>query len=97
MLTPGGGNIFNGFNTPSQGFHWADFVNVTPSPAQGAFGNRTPGPTKTPLAARDARRRLNFDTLAPPGQSPNPGTAARNSLSKATGLGMELGGELVSS
>lgn len=81
MLTPGGGGGYlAGFSTPGQQFNFADFVNVTPSPAQGAFGNRTPGPAKTPLAARDARRKLNFDSLA---------------ATKEAGLGMELGGELV--
>ena len=82
-----------GFNTPGQQFNFADFVNVTPSPAQGAFGSRTPGLAKTPLAAKEARRRLNFDPLVPPGGSPNMGGTGR----KDTGLGMELGGELVSS
>lgn len=89
-----------GFNTPGQNFNFADFVNVTPSPAQGAFGgSRTPGlAPKTPLAAREARRRLNFDNLVPPspggGGSSNMSNVGRGSAS--TGLGMELGGELVS-
>lgn len=81
------------FNTPGQQFNFADFVNITPSPAQGAFGNRTPGLAKTPLAAREARKRLNFDALVPPGGSPIlsnvRGTAAKDSA-------LELGGELVS-
>lgn len=86
-----------GFNTPGQQqFNFADFVNITPSPAQGAFGSRTPGPAKTPLAAKEARRRINFESLAPPGGSPNIGTAVRGSVGKEAGLGMELGGELVS-
>lgn len=85
-----------GFNTPGQQFNFADFVNITPSPAQGAFGSRTPGPARTPLAAKEARRRLNFDSLAPPGGSPTIGTVGRGSLGKEAGLGMELGGELVS-
>ncbi|MCJ1355414.1 MAG: hypothetical protein MMC33_005405 [Icmadophila ericetorum] len=100
MATPGGTNMF-GFNTPGQQFNFADFVNVTPSPAQGAFGgSRTPGlAPKTPLAAREARRRLNFDNLVPP--SPNGGgssnmTSGVGRGSTSTGLGMELGGELVS-
>lgn len=67
MLTPGGGDGYlAGFSTPGQQFNFADFINITPSPAQGAFGNRTPGPAKTPLAAKDARRKLNFDSLAAP-------------------------------
>lgn len=93
MLTPGGGSYMAGLSTPGQQFNFADFVNVTPSPAQGAFGCRTPGLAKTPLAAKEARRRLNFDSLVPPGGSPNMGTTGR----KDAGLGMELGGELVSS
>ncbi|MCJ1387935.1 hypothetical protein MMC18_000778 [Xylographa bjoerkii] len=91
MATPGGTNLFTGFSTPGQQFNFADFVNVTPSPAQGAFGSRTPGLMKTPLAAKDARRRLNFDSLVPPSGSPSVGRGSSN-----TGLGMELGGELVS-
>ncbi|CAD6589770.1 MAG: hypothetical protein ASARMPREDX12_007329 [Alectoria sarmentosa] len=93
MSTPGMG----GFNTPGQQFNFADFVNVTPSPAQGAFlGSRTPGLPKTPLAAIEARRRLNFDSLVPPGGSPTLSNIGRGSTSKENGLGMELGGELVS-
>ncbi|KAL9104124.1 MAG: hypothetical protein Q9187_008936, partial [Circinaria calcarea] len=94
MGTPGGTNIFTGFSTPGQQFNFSDFVNVTPSPAQGVFGSRTPGVPKTPLATKEARRRLNFDALVPPSASPNMGIMSRGSAS--TGLGMELGGELVS-
>ena len=86
LNTPGG--TFGLFNTPGQNFNFSDFVNVTPSPAQGAFGSRTPGVTKTPLAAKEARRRLNFDTLVPPVGSP---TMTRT---VGKGLGMELGGDL---
>lgn len=93
MNTPGGTSAnYVGFGavTPGMnGFNFADYLNVTPSPAQVAW--RTPGPAKTPLAAREARRRLNFDSLVPPVGSPS------ISESKAHGLGMELGGELVSS
>lgn len=93
MSTPGMG----GFNTPGQQFNFADFVNVTPSPAQGAFlGSRTPGLPKTPLAAIEARRRLNFDNRVPPSGSPNLSNIGRGSINKENGLGMELGGELVS-
>ncbi|KAJ3494079.1 hypothetical protein NLG97_g4310 [Lecanicillium saksenae] len=58
MTTPGGGNLFP--NTPDQGFDFADFVNITPSPAQKQW--RTPGSTsmtRTPMSL--ARRRLTFD------------------------------------
>ncbi|MCJ1274201.1 hypothetical protein MMC21_001996 [Puttea exsequens] len=85
-----------GFNTPGQQFNFADFVNITPSPAQGAFGNRTPGLARTPLAAKEARRRLNFEALVPPSGSPNFSNIGRGSMNKDSGLGMELGGELVS-
>ena len=95
MSTPGGTNLFAGFSTPGQQFNFSDFVNVTPSPAQGAFGNRTPAFAKTPLAAKEARRRLNFDALGPPSGSPIVSNISRGG-STATGLGMELGGELVS-
>ena len=92
MSTPG----IPGFMTPGQQFNFADFVNVTPSPAQGAFGN-TPRLVRTPLAAKEARRRLNFDALVPPGLgSPNTSNIGRGSKNKDSGLGMELGGELVS-
>ncbi|MCJ1249416.1 hypothetical protein MMC30_006640 [Trapelia coarctata] len=86
LATPGGTNLFTGFSTPgNNNFNFADFVNVTPSPAQGAFGNRTPGVLKTPREA--GRRRLNFDMGA---ASPSVGRGGER------GLGMELGGELVS-
>jgi len=86
LATPGGTNLFTGFSTPgNNNFNFADFVNVTPSPAQGAFGNRTPGVLKTPREA--GRRRLNFDMG---GASPSVGRGGER------GLGMELGGELVS-
>jgi len=68
-------------------FNFSDYLNVTPSPAQAAW--RTPGLNRTPLAAREARKRLNFDRQG----SPDLPTAAS---SKVTGLGMELGGELIS-
>lgn len=87
-MTPGtSGQGFLGFGptTPGTNFNFADFVNVTPSPAQGAF-TRTPVVGRTPGAS--ARRKLNFDTLVPPSPS-----MARHSKD---GLGMELGGELVS-
>ncbi|MCJ1373787.1 hypothetical protein MMC20_005017 [Loxospora ochrophaea] len=93
MSTPGGTNFFN---TPGQQFNFSDFVNVTPSPAQGAFGSRTPAMSKTPLAAREARRRLNFDTIVAPNGSPV-SNVGRGVASSSSGLGMELGGELVSS
>ena len=98
MSTPGGGSgPFSGLglHTPGGNLNFADFLNMTPSPAQvGGNWMRTPvagGPT--PLAAREARKRLNFDTLLPPtSNSPTLGGLDR----KATGLGMDLGGELVS-
>ncbi|KAI9723672.1 MAG: hypothetical protein M1812_000972 [Candelaria pacifica] len=101
MTTPGGFSSFmGGFglpNTPSQAFNFADFVNITPSPAQGGWGGRTPATAKTPLAAREARRRLNFDARVPAtGGSPSIGNTPRATGTKETGLGMELGGELVS-
>lgn len=91
-MTPGtSGAGFLGFgpNTPGTNFNFADFVNVTPSPAQAPW--RTPGAGRTP-ATKEARRRLNFDNLMPPTSSPVLTRSGRND-----GLGMELGGELVSS
>jgi Whi5 like len=96
MSTPGGGGSgFIGFGaaTPGMGFNFADYLNVTPSPAQAAW--RTPGPGKTPIAAREARRRLNFDTLMPPSNGASGDLHSGDG--KVNGLGMELGGELVSS
>jgi hypothetical protein len=95
MSTPGGGP-FQGFglSTPSANLNFAEFLNMSPSPAQvNGSWNRTPIAVRTPAAAREARRRLNFDTLLPPtGESPRIGMK----IGKAEGLGMELGGELVS-
>lgn len=74
--------------TPGQQFNFADFVNVTPSPAQPAWGGRTPGnPSRTPLATKDARKRLNFDALVPPSAS-SPRSQPKE------GLALQLGGEL---
>lgn len=81
--------MFQNFGTPNQGFNFADFVNVTPSPAQRPWGGRTPGgPSRTPLTVKDARKRLNFDNLAPPSaESPK-------NREKDSGLALQLGGEL---
>jgi len=68
--------------TPQTKFNFADFVNITPSPAQAAFG---PAGRGTPIAK--AQRRLNFDQLAPPSGSPP---------SRPAGLEVALGGNLVS-
>lgn len=100
MSTPGGGGApFPGFGlqTPSANLNFAEFLNMSPSPAQpGVSWNRTPAAAKTPAAAREARRRLNFDTLLPPtSDSPRIGVD-RSRIGKVEGLGMELGGELVS-
>ncbi|EPS40564.1 hypothetical protein H072_5556 [Dactylellina haptotyla CBS 200.50] len=89
MNTPGGG--VGGGGSGSFNFH--DFVHITPSPAQGMWGNGGSG--RTPSMMTTARRRLNFDGLVPP--SPMNGSqGSQGSQGKVTGLGMELGGELVS-
>ncbi|KAF2660723.1 hypothetical protein K491DRAFT_558822, partial [Lophiostoma macrostomum CBS 122681] len=97
MSTPGGGGApFTGFGlaTPSANLNFAEFLNMTPSPAQvGGPWNRTPAGGKTPAAAREARRRLNFDTLLPPSDSPRI-SMDRSRVAKVEGLGMDLGGEL---
>ncbi|CAG8350099.1 unnamed protein product [Penicillium nalgiovense] len=81
-----GGGMFANISTPNQQFNFADFVNVTPSPAQPAWGGRTPGnPARTPLTSN--RKRLNFDALVPPSNS-------SPRLRKETGLALQLGGEL---
>lgn len=54
MTTPGGGNLFPTTpkypTTPGQNFDFADFVNITPSPAQKVW--RTPGPmTSLPVVS----------------------------------------------
>lgn len=99
MSTPGGGGApFPGFglSTPSANLNFAEFLNMTPSPAQiGASWNRTPAGGKTPAATREARRRLNFDTLLPPGTNDSPRLGMdRPRIGKVEGLGMDLGGEL---
>ncbi|KAF7534187.1 hypothetical protein G7Z17_g13395 [Cylindrodendrum hubeiense] len=58
MMTPGGGNLFP--TTPGQGFDFADFVNITPSPAQKPWKTPVALPAaRTPLSV--ARRRLTFE------------------------------------
>lgn len=88
-------SLFNGALATTPGnninFNFADFVNVTPSPAQAPWGGRTPGGPKTPgLAARIARRGLNFDALVPPGND----TKSKEE-EKRKGLALELGEELM--
>jgi len=82
MNTPGAA-AFAGLSTPGMNFNFADYLNVTPSPAQVAW--RTPGlgmtpATRTPKAAREARRRLNYDG----------GPHSTDKDEKARGLGMEF-------
>ena len=88
MQTPGVNlGLFNGaLQTPGQNFNLADFCNVTPSPAVGQWGSRTPALSKTPAFAR---RSLNFDTLAPP--SPT----VQRKAPRSQGLALELGEELM--
>ncbi|KAI8939396.1 hypothetical protein NX059_003178 [Plenodomus lindquistii] len=97
MGTPGGGGPFPGFGlaTPSTNLNFAEFLNMTPSPAQAnnAAWNRTPIVNRTPAAVREARRHLNFDNIVPP-SADNSHMGAR--MGKVDGLGMDLGGELVS-
>ncbi|KAH8726625.1 hypothetical protein GQ44DRAFT_679046 [Phaeosphaeriaceae sp. PMI808] len=98
MSTPGGGAAYPTFGlaTPSTNLNFAEFLNMSPSPAQANNPwSRTPiaGGAKTPAAAREARRRLNFDNLHPPtGEAPHMNVR----MGKVDGLCMDLGGELVS-
>jgi hypothetical protein len=101
MSTPGGGPSYAGYGiaTTPNNLNFAEFLNMTPSPGQAQFGsswNRTPVTAtktltapKTSSAAREARRRINFDNLPPP-------TGEGLRIGKMEGLGMDLGGELVS-
>ncbi|OAX84242.1 hypothetical protein ACJ72_01382 [Emergomyces africanus] len=87
--TPGGGVTTN-FGTPTPQFNFADFVNVTPSPAQLPWGGRTPGTlSRTPRPPKELRKRLNFDSLAPP-FSGSPSTPRE----KRGALPLQLGEEL---
>ncbi|PQE32465.1 cyclin-dependent kinase protein [Rutstroemia sp. NJR-2017a WRK4] len=89
MTTPGYSgslSIFGAPATPSQAFDFADFVNITPSPAQTTW---TPRAAKTPVTV--ARRRLTFENFHAPHGSPS----MRDSPAKHTGLGMQLGGDLL--
>ncbi|KAF8459519.1 hypothetical protein BGX38DRAFT_1138321 [Terfezia claveryi] len=74
--------------TPQGVFNFADFVNITPSPAQAAF---PPNTVRTPLT-HAARKRLNFDNMGPPGSSgmniPHGGRVTAISV-------LEIGGEPV--
>jgi hypothetical protein len=101
MSTPGGGPSYAGYGiaTTPNNLNFAEFLNMTPSPGQAQFGsswNRTPVTAtktltapKTSSTAREARRRINFDNLPPP-------TGEGLRIGKMEGLGMDLGGELVS-
>ncbi|EPE03373.1 nrm1-like protein [Ophiostoma piceae UAMH 11346] len=59
MTTPGGGSMFP--QTPGQAFDFADFVNITPSPAQKPWKTPNLMGSKTPLSV--TRRRLTFDDM----------------------------------
>ncbi|KAJ5887959.1 hypothetical protein N7495_008000 [Penicillium taxi] len=84
--------------TPGQPLNFADFVNVTPSPAQ------PPWPaSRTPLFSKEARKKLDFDAMHPPPASPRAGLAlsprvglALIPASPRAGLALkfQLGGEL---
>jgi hypothetical protein len=95
MTTPGGGggllSVFGAPHTPSQNFDFSDFVNITPSPGQRPWP-KTPGTIKTPQTV--SRRHLNFDNFLQPGASP--GMRGDHSAAKHAGLGMQLGGDLIS-
>ncbi|KAF2751809.1 hypothetical protein M011DRAFT_414687, partial [Sporormia fimetaria CBS 119925] len=97
MSTPGGGGApFAGFglSTPSANLNFTEFLNLSPSPAQvSAAWGRTPVGLRTPATTREARRRLNFDSLMPPTDSPRLGIDRQRTV-KVDGLGMDLGGEL---
>lgn len=94
MTTPGGGggflSVFGAPHTPSQNFDFSDFVNITPSPGQRPWP-KTPGTIKTPQTV--TRRHLAFDSFLPANGSPG---LRDHSTSKHTGLGMQLGGDLIS-
>lgn len=82
MQTPGGSNGLFGFslNTPNN-FNFADFCNVTPSPAQVNWKA-----TKSPMSNREPRRKLNFDGLL----GCSPGTT-RDPAGHEDGNTLELG------
>ena len=88
MNTPGNTlGLFNGaLQTPGQNFNFADFVNVTPSPAQPPWGSRTPNFTKTPHVGR---RGPNFDHFGPPAREMSRRTPT------SQGLALQLGEELL--
>lgn len=98
MSTPGGGGApfpAFGLSTPQANLNFAEFLNMSPSPAQvGGAWTRTPAGGKTPAAAREARRRLNFDNpLLLTGDSPH-SSFGSSRIGRVEGLGMDLGGEL---
>ncbi|KAI4655873.1 hypothetical protein J4E93_000589 [Alternaria ventricosa] len=96
MSTPGGGGShYMGFGlaTPSTNLNFAEFLNMSPSPAQAnaSSWNRTPVATRTPAAVREARRHLNFDNIGPPGDASH----MNAHIGRMDGP-MDLGGELIS-
>lgn len=96
ISTPRGGGYAAPI-TPGPPLNFSEFLNMTPtpSPAQGAFGNYTPGLPNTPLAAREARKKFQDGGLAVGEVDPLLGNPALRSSKKGTGLGMDLGGELL--
>lgn len=95
MTTPGGGGLLSSYGnpqTPSQAFDFSDFVHITPSPAQNAWP-KTPRTVQTPATV--TRRRLTFENFQIGSSSPIL-REPKNSNTKHTGLGMQLGGDLIS-
>jgi hypothetical protein len=88
-----GGSSGGGPVTPSQAFDFADFVNITPSPAQNAW-SKTPRTVRTPATV--ARRNAAFEAFAM-GQSPRDGLRRQQfSPGGRLGAGLGLGGDLLS-
>jgi hypothetical protein len=97
-MTPGpfglGGNLPQ---TPGTSFNFADFVTMSPSPAQPNWNANAA--TRTPMAGfgqtpgSSARRRLNFDRT--PILGGLRGLGDDGGGGGMNGLGMELGGELL--
>lgn len=99
MMSTPGTQMFMGFGGPqtpnAAPFDFGAFVNITPSPAQRSWQRtpKTPANSKTPIVYREARRKLTFEAMPPPQPIPS---AERTSTKKDAGLGMELGGNLIS-
>lgn len=96
-MTPGTHALFN-FGTPNTAFNFADYCNVTPSPAQKRWGNTPKIRTPATASFRSSRREggsIVTGMMGPPATITSPNMVRTSVIKGHDGLGMEFGGQLL--